>query len=219
MGRLSRRRPQVDETVERTSDQSGPPGWRRTGLPERLTSLRKPFGRVGAGGQRHVRTASAAAYTPSRLPRKAENRGGPNFFLSPGGMPGNGPEGFVGSGSFDPRGRRFAGSLPVRREATRCSDPRGGHRSASGCGLPGPGAMQQAGARAAPAPPSVIAGRARRPLRLRAAFRPPAASPSRSRSPPAAAPAGSVPAATAAAARRPWPPYRPSAPADRARST
>ncbi len=39
-------RPQVDETVERTSDQSEPPDLRRTGLPERLTSLRKPCAAV-----------------------------------------------------------------------------------------------------------------------------------------------------------------------------
>ena len=47
--RLSRRRPKVDETVERTSDQNGPPGCHRTGLPERLTSLRKPCAAVTGG--------------------------------------------------------------------------------------------------------------------------------------------------------------------------
>src|SRR4051794_35969892 len=88
------RRPQVDETVERTSDQVDRAGVSRTGLPERLTSLRKPCAAVTrylaplwrsagvpwAWGQRHVRTASEAAYRPHPLPCKAENRPRPDFF-------------------------------------------------------------------------------------------------------------------------------------------
>ena len=110
--RISGRRPQVDETVERTSDQVNRPaclpyGTGQTGLPERLTSLRKPCAAVipsmaplwrGAGipwawGQRHVRTASDAAYRVRPRDCKAEKHGRPDIF-----------PGTIGTGRNLPRG-------------------------------------------------------------------------------------------------------------------
>jgi hypothetical protein len=81
--------PATKWTVRPSSEDGG-----RTGLPERLTSLRKPCAAVtrylaplwrGAGvpwvwGQRHVRTASGAAYRPHPLPCKAKNPCWPDFF-------------------------------------------------------------------------------------------------------------------------------------------
>ena len=90
-GHLKRRWPKVNETVERTSDQSGPLGRIRTGLPERLTSLRKPFGRA-AWGQRHVRTASAGYVRPLLCHCKKKIALDPVFFLKAPRRPGILPE-------------------------------------------------------------------------------------------------------------------------------
>ena len=63
----------------------------RTGLPERLTSLRKPFGRE-AWGQRHVRTASEGLLCPLLCHCKKKIALDPVFFLKAPRGPGILPE-------------------------------------------------------------------------------------------------------------------------------
>ena len=133
-----RGRPQVDETVERTSDQRGPPGLRRTGLPERLTSLRKPCAAVTrsvcasggarrvpwAWGQRHVRTASGAHICPPRRDAKEKCGRGRNFFQ----RPARRPETPLRSARGTPAERRV--EVRFRRETTcrRVAGDRGAGR-------------------------------------------------------------------------------------------
>src|SRR4051812_35659397 len=122
-------------------------GMTRTGLPERLTSLRKPCAAVTrylaplwrsagvpwAWGQRHVRTASGAAYRPHPLPCKAENRPRPDFFpatLAGGrklprkreGVPGETPAG--GRIGRESTGGASASAAAAGRAAGRARSPR-----------------------------------------------------------------------------------------------